>query len=270
MATYKNDTKFKKLRKILSGYERIVVAFSGGVDSSFLLAAAAEILNGEVIAVTADSEIRSRRDLIASRDLAKKLGVRHIVIKTNELKNKHVSDNHPARCYHCKKSVFLKLMDIADKHKISTICEGSNTDDGKMYRPGEKAVKELGIKSPLREAGFNKAAIRTLSKKMGLKAHNKPSMSCYLTRFPYGTVIDKVKLIKLKEAEKYLEGLLTCQIRVRIHGDTVRIEIPPETMPRMISSAVRRKIVHKLRSLGYHYITLDLEGYRTGSMDIRL
>lgn len=259
--------KLNSLKHILSEMGSVLVAYSGGADSTFLLKMASSVLGDRAIAVTASSETYLPRELEEARKNAKLLGVKHIVINTNELDNENFAANPPERCYFCKQELFSKLLAIAKQYGLNTVADGSNYDDLSDFRPGMTAGSELGIRSPLKEAMLTKADIRTLSREMNLSTWDKPSTPCLSTRFPYGTRITKEKLSRVERAEQLLAELGIRQLRVRVHEDMVRIEVPKEEMHRLIEEDVSNKIVERFKSLGYTYITLDLQGYRMGSMN---
>ncbi len=261
------QVKFEALKDILKQMESALVAFSGGVDSTFLVKVAQDILGERVLAVLARSESYPERETQEAIELAKKLNVRYKVIRTRELDNPDFSKNPPDRCYHCKTELFSLLKDIAVEEGLSFVLDGSNFDDTGDYRPGLQACAELGIRSPLKEAGLGKEEIRVLSKNMGLLTWNKPSMACLASRFPYNTEIDKDSLEQVAKAEEYLRSLGFLQLRVRHHGQIARIEVEAEDILKLVDPILRAKIVDHLKKLGYAYVTLDLAGYRTGSMN---
>lgn len=259
--------KYKRLKAILAGMDGALVAFSGGVDSTLLLKAAVDVLGDKVLAVIATSETYPGREIAAAKVLARRLGVRPRVIKTRELENPEFAANPPERCYHCKRELFGTLVAMAREAGLPFVLDGSNTDDTGDFRPGAKAGRELGVRSPLREAGLSKADIRAVSRTLGLPTWNKPSMACLASRFPYGTSIRPAGLKQVGAAEDLLRRLGFGQLRVRHHGTVARIEVPPAELGRAVKPAMAARIVAGLKKLGYRYITLDLEGYRTGSLN---
>jgi len=261
------DKKLENLKRILAEMGGVLVAYSGGVDSTFLLKVAQEVLQDKVVAVTASSETYSAHELESTRKMAQRLGVKHILIHTEELTNQDFVNNPKERCYFCKKELISKLNNIAREHNLNYVLEGSNYDDLTDYRPGMKAVRELGARSPLQEAHLTKNDIRSLSKQMNLPTWNKPSFACLASRIPYGKKITKKKLTMIEKAEEFLRNLGIEQLRVRHHGTIARIEVTPEDMPIFLQPGLREKIIDKFRKLGYTYVTLDLQGYRTGSMN---
>ncbi len=259
--------KLDKLQKILRQMGEVLIAYSGGVDSTFLLKVASEVLPGRVLAVIASSETYPAREIDAARKLARALGVSYLVIKTNELRNPDFVQNTPLRCYHCKKELFSRLREVARQRSIPFVLDGANYEDRQDYRPGSRASQELGVRSPLREARLTKEEIRLLSKAMGLPTWNKPSLACLASRFPYATPIELENLARVSQAEDYLRRHGFSQVRVRHHGETARIEILPEEFGKLLAKEEREKIARRLKKLGYTYVTLDLQGYRTGSMN---
>ncbi len=269
-AFFEFKEKYDRLMDILKGYGSIVVAFSSGVDSTLLLYAAKEALGDKVIAATAASGTFPGRELTEATEFCKELGVRHVVIHTDELSIEGFAQNPKDRCYICKKSLFQNFIDLATKENFNEVVEGSNLDDEGDYRPGIKAIAELGIKSPLRVAGLTKSEIRSLSKHFDLPTYNKPSYACLASRFPYGELITKEKLAMVDKGEQLLFDLGFKQFRVRIHGEkpyVARIELLPEDFEKILAPDVREKIVSELKSFGFSYVSLDLTGYRTGSMN---
>jgi uncharacterized protein len=261
------DTRLRALKTILEDMGCVVVAFSGGVDSSLLLHVASETLGGSVYAVIASSPTYPGREIRAARALARRLKVRHEVIATNEMENPGFTANPPLRCYYCKRELMTEIRAIADRKGIAVIVDGQNADDVGDYRPGAQAAAELGVRSPLREAGLTKADIRTLSKRFGLPTWNKPALACLASRFPYDTPITAEALLRVERAEDALRKLGFGQLRVRHHDTVARIEVLPDQIIKIARPAVRNRIVAALRRVGYPYVTLDLSGYRTGSMN---
>ncbi len=261
------QVKLARLQKILRGMNKALVAFSGGVDSSLLLKVALDVLGREAFAVIAGSETYPEREVRAARALARKLAARVEVVRTQEIDNPAFYENSPRRCYHCKRELFSLLRKMADERGIPYVLDGSNADDRSDYRPGSEAGRELGIRSPLQEAGLTKADIRVLSKMYGLPTWNKPSMACLASRFPYHVPIERANLTRVAKAEEVLRQLEFVQLRVRHHGDIARIEVTAEDIPKLLDAPVRRKIATRFKKLGYIYVTLDLEGYRTGSLN---
>ncbi len=244
-----------------------LIAYSGGVDSTFLLKIARDTLGTDVLAVTADSPTYPSQEIQEARILARKLSVRHLTIETEEFADSNFVSNPPDRCYYCKKELFSKLRKIARENHLNHILDGSNLDDEKDFRPGMRAAREFGVRSPLREAGLTKEDIRQLSKKLDLATWNKPALACLASRFPYGKSLTNQALSRVGKAEKLLRDMGIGQVRVRDHGHIARIEVTRREINRLLSDSFREKLVEKIKQLGYTYVTLDLEGYRTGSMN---
>jgi uncharacterized protein len=259
------EKKFLKLKNYILELQSVAVAFSSGVDSTFLLKTAHDILGDRVIAVTARSCSFPKRELEEAEAFCRKEGIRHIVVDSEELSIDGFSANPTNRCYLCKQELFTKIQDIAKKENIKYIAEGSNIDDNGDYRPGLIAVKELGIKSPLRYAELTKSEIRLLSKDMGLPTWNKQSFACLSSRFVYGETITPEKLAMVDKGEQLLIDMGFHQLRVRIHGMMARIEIMPEEFDKLLKN--RETIIKAFKEYGFTYITMDLMGYRMGSMN---
>jgi uncharacterized protein len=264
----KTGDKLLKLDKILQGLGRAVVAFSGGADSAFLAAAAARALGGGALAVTAVSATLTADDKREAALLAKKLGIKHVLLKTAEFKDQSFTANSAQRCYYCKKIRFTALARWAARHGFQRVIEGSNVDDAGDYRPGSRAVAELPcVSSPLKEAGLTKAEIRAVSRRWGLPTWDKPAAACLASRIEYGLPLTPQRLKQVEEAERFLRPLCRGQLRVRHHGSLARIETEPEFIPQLARPGTARKIAVKLKKLGFHHVALDLAGYRMGSLN---
>jgi uncharacterized protein len=263
--------KSAHLRATLRALKTVAVAFSGGVDSTFLLQVAYAELGAAAVAVTGTSLSFPARELGAAQKFCTERGIRHLLVDAEELAVEGFADNPPHRCYLCKKALFTQLKKVAADLGIAAVAEASNIDDERDYRPGHQAIKELGILSPLRGAALTKAEIRTLSKELGLPTWDKPSFACLASRFPYGERIDAARLQRLDQAEQFLLDLGCRQVRVRFHehGDLARIEVEAESFA-VFTPENREKITVKFAALGFKYTALDLRGYRTGSMNATL
>jgi uncharacterized protein len=259
--------KLEKLKSILAGMEKVLIAYSGGVESTLLLKVAGDVLGKKVLAVIAGSETYPEKEIREAKKIASALNVRYQVIQTHEVENPDFLKNPPQRCYYCKQELFSRLKEIARAEGIPYVLDGSNYDDKADFRPGAKAGKELGVRSPLRDARLTKNEIRQLSKRYRLPTWDKPSLACLASRFPYQTRIEKKSLRQIGQAEDFLRELGFGQLRVRHHGQVARIEIDPGEFSRVFRDNVPQKIVRRLKRLGYSYIALDLAGYRTGSMN---
>ena len=260
--------KLDALRSALRDFGSAAVAFSAGVDSTFLLRVAHEVLGDRVMAVTARSRSFPAREIDEAAAFCRAEGVRHVILDSEELDVPGFAENPPDRCYHCKKALFGKMLEFAHENGLAAVLEGSNLDDDGDYRPGRRAIRELGVRSPLHEAGLTKAEIRALSREMGLQTADKPSFACLASRFPYGERITAEGLDRVSRAEDWLRDAFPNigQLRVRCHGGTVaRIEVAPADIPRLAARAA--DIAAALRAIGFTYVSLDLQGYRTGSLN---
>lgn len=258
--------KFETLKLYLQGLRSVAVAFSGGVDSTFLLKVAHDVLGAGALAVTAKSHTFPQRELEETKAFCTREGIRQIVVETDELKLEGFAENPKNRCYLCKSGLFKKIRAVAAENEIKYIAEGSNKDDDGDYRPGLKAVAELAIKSPLRYVGLTKAEIRELSRALDLPTWKKQAFACLSSRFVYGERITEAKLSMVDRAEQLLLDLGFCQVRVRIHGDDfARIEVMPSEFQKLLGH--RERIVAAFKSYGFTYVALDLQGFRSGSMN---
>ena len=260
--------RYDRLSNIIDEAGGALAAFSGGVDSTLLLKVCSERIPSKLLAVTASSAIYPAGEIEGAVSLAKEFGVEHVVIRTDELRIPGFKENPPDRCYICKSALFSRLLDMAKERGIPWVFDGSNADDVGDYRPGRRAAKELGIRSPMEEAGLTKEDVRALAKALGLSNWNKPAMACLASRFPYGFEIAEDALRRVEKAERILrESGFRTSVRVRHHEDIARIEIGGEDFPRLLDQSVRTEIVTRFKALGYLYVTADLAGYRTGSMN---
>jgi uncharacterized protein len=265
------EDKYDRLRDLLRNLQSVVIGFSGGVDSTFLLKVAVDVLGREnVWAVTGDSESLLPEELETCRTLGKEIGLapkNMIEIKTNELSDPQYSANPIDRCFYCKHELFSRLQEVARDVGARFILDGSNADDNGDWRPGRRAAGELGVVSPLAEAGITKTEIREISRRLGLANWDKPALACLSSRIPYGSEVTVDKLNQIAEAERFLHSLGFTQLRVRHHGRIARIELQKDEMPRLNQDNMSDKIVAGLKKMGFTYITVDLQGYRSGSMN---
>lgn len=259
------DDKFNKLKENLKSMDRVIIAFSGGVDSTFLLKAASQAGLSEILAVTGISESLPQDELSFAGEVTSSLDIEHRVIVTEELKDVNYANNPPDRCYYCKKDLFSRLRKIAKEEKYSFILDGTNADDAHEWRPGRRAAREEGVKSPLLDAALSKKEIRDISRKLGLPTWDKPATPCLSSRFQYGQRITAEALERVSRAEGFIKKIGIREFRVRDHSEVARIEVPPEEFRIFMNNTVRNEVVSFLKSIGYKYVTLDLQGFRSGS-----
>jgi uncharacterized protein len=259
---------YHRLQDVIRSLGSAVIAFSGGVDSSLLLKVSQETLPGRILAVTAKSATTPAHELAEAASLARELGILHLVVDSDELTLPEFYNNPPDRCYICKKRRFAALTALGREHDMAFLADGSNLDDQQDYRPGMRALKELAVRSPLTEAGLTKAEVRRLSRALGLASWDKPAYACLATRIPYGSPITSEKLRQVDLAEDFIRSLgLSRQVRVRHYGDTVRLEVAPQDLANFLQEEARRRVTAFLKELGFRFVTLDLEGYRMGSLN---
>ncbi len=259
---------YAALKEILQEIGRVAIAYSGGVDSALLLRVAADVLKDSVIAITARSDTTPQGEYADAVIFARQIGIRHIVLETHEMRIPEFVQNSPDRCYICKKHRYEAMKHIAGQHGFSVIADGENADDGKDYRPGSLAARELGVRSPLNEAGLTKDRIRNLSRMLGLSTWNKPALACLASRIPYFSAITPENLRQIDAAETFIRGLGNfTQVRVRHFGDTARIELDVNGITKMMAPSIREQVISCLKHLGFVHVLLDLEGYRMGSLN---
>lgn len=259
--------KFELLKQNLQALGSAALAFSGGVDSAFLMKVAAEVLGEKALAVTAVSAAFPKREIEEAKAMAQEAGVRHILFDFPEMTVKGFAENPPDRCYHCKTALLTEIRRIALEKGMEYVIEGSNVDDDRDYRPGARAIREQGVLSPLKEAGLTKAEIRMLSKELGLPTWNKQSAACLASRFAYGEPITREGLLRVERSEDWLRDRGFGQLRVRVHGELARLELSEEDFGQLLNTGLRGELVKKLKEFGFTYVTLDLQGYRMGSMN---
>jgi uncharacterized protein len=267
MAKLNVEEKLEQLKKTLREMGTVLIAYSGGVDSSFLAVTAHEVLGQNSLAVFASSPVAPPMEKEAAESLAHQFGLRFRIIESNEMANPDFVANPPERCYYCKRELFSELKPIALAEGLKWVADGTNADDLSDYRPGRKASAEAGIRSPLLEVGLTKAEIRQLSRTQGLPTWDRPASPCLASRIPYGTPVTAETLNKIARGEKYLHSLGLRQVRLRHHGDIARIELDQPDMAKIIKTDIRQGIIEHFKALGYKYVTLDLTGYRTGSLN---
>ena len=261
------ERKAEKLRSLVSALGSAAVAFSGGADSTLVAKIARDELGARVIAVTIESPLYPRSELDAAKNVARRIGIRHLVVRTDPLTSKAFSSNPADRCYLCKLEDLKQVRKIADERGLKEVVDGSNADDRTDYRPGMKAKEKLGVRSPLAEVGIRKEDVREISKALRLPTASKRASPCLASRIPYGEIITKEKLRMIEQAEDYLRSKGFDDVRVRAHGTVARIEVSPDQISKLASGTTRSAIARKLHSIGFSYVSLDLEGYRMGSMN---
>jgi len=262
------ETKYAQLQAALREMGRVVIGFSGGVDSTLLLRVAIDTLGTEqVLAIIGDSESYPTRELAEAKKLAEEMGARYQVVKSKELEDERYAANPSNRCYYCKSDLFSRLVAIGKEQGFTAVLDGNNADDVGDWRPGQKAARELGVRSPLMEIGMTKAEVRELSRELGLRTWDKPAFACLSSRIPYGSTITREKLTAVEQAEDFLRDLGFAQVRVRHHGEVARIEVASQDITRLLDESLRARVVTRLRELGFKYVALDLQGYRMGSMN---
>ncbi len=261
------DRKLSRLRELVRSFDSAAVAFSGGTDSTLVARIAKDELGDKAVAVTVDSPMYSDSELAKAREVAKSIGIEHIVLRTDPLGDSAFVTNPPDRCYFCKRDDLTHIRRIADERRLREVLDGSNADDRDDYRPGLKAKEEMKVRSPLAELGLTKADVRTISRALRLPTAKKSSSPCLASRIPYGETITTEKLRMIEEAEEFLKAKGLDDVRVRMHGNMARIEVSPKDICMLASPGTRVSVAKKLRSLGFTYVSIDLEGYRMGSLN---
>ncbi len=261
------EDKQRRLLDILRGMGRVIVAYSGGTDSAYLAWAAHQALGDNALAVTADSPSLPESHKREAEELARRFGFAHQYVRTEEFDKPEYVRNDPDRCFHCKDELFSRLEELGRRRGITHVVYGLNLDDLGDYRPGQEAARLHGARAPLAEAGLSKAEIRELSRRAGLPTWDRPASACLASRIPYGTPVTEQRVRIVERGEEALRALGFRQFRVRYHGELVRLEIAPEEMPRALDPAMARRFVEIFKPLGFHYVTLDLEGYRQGALN---
>jgi len=262
------ETKFEKLKTVIASYESALVAFSGGCDSALVLKVARDVLGrAKVKAVTAKSPSLAAREFEEAKRLAREFDAEHLIVETGEIERPDYQANSSERCFFCKGTLYEILSSLAAKTGFKTICSGANADDLNDWRPGLKAAEQFSVKSPLMEAGFSKQDVREFSKRLGLPTWDKPASPCLASRIPYGEPVTREKLFQVEQAENYLKDLNFSSVRVRHHGSVARLELDPKDFERLQDEAFRKEMIRTLKSFGFHYVALDLEGFRSGSLN---
>jgi uncharacterized protein len=261
------EASYERLKAICQGLGSTLVAFSAGVDSTLLLRVCADELGQQAVAVTAVSESYPSHELAQAKRLARDIGARLILVETHELEDEHYASNPTNRCFYCKQELFSTIFPIAHREGLATVVYGANTDDTGDYRPGMQAAREMGARAPLLEAGMGKPEIRALSRYLGLETWDKPAFACLSSRIPYGERVTEEKLQQIDRAEAFLYEEGFRQVRVRHHGEVARIEVPPADLPRFFTEGCNERVAQRLKEFGFRYVTLDLQGYRSGSLN---